>query len=98
MLQMPQGIPAGFFHATVHRGCCLSEEPDFQRSPESRGLKARMAAALLLALLAPALGGGTSPMTVALLLAGTGLVAVALPTKGLRAGFLVGAGLVLAGP
>ncbi len=55
-----------------------------------------MGAALLLALLAPALGGGTSVMAVAVLLAGVGLVVVGLPARGVRVGFLIGAGLVLA--
>ena len=65
------------------------------REAEDRGLKARSFAALLLALLAPALGGGTSQGAVAVLLAGVGLVAVALPARRVRVGFLVAAGLVL---
>ena len=51
----------------------------------------------MLALLAPALGGGTAPAAEAVLLAGAGIAAVALPARALRPGFLVGAGLVLAG-
>jgi len=51
--------------------------------------------ALLLALLAPALGGGTSPMAEGILLVGIGLAAAALPARQLRAGFLLCAGLLL---
>lgn len=54
-----------------------------------------MVAALALALLAPALGGGTSVMASAVLVAGIGLAALFLPARDLRAGFLVGAALVL---
>ena len=54
----------------------------------------RVAAALALALLAPALGGGTSPAAVAVLLAGAGLAAIMLPARTGR-GFLLWAGLML---
>jgi O-antigen ligase len=83
----------------------LSEEPHFKHprgssfpgtQPEGRGLSARIIAGLTLALLAPALGGGTSPIAAAVLLAGIGLAVLALPVREVRAGFLVLAGLVLA--
>ena len=51
--------------------------------------------ALLLALLAPALGGGASAEAQAVLLTGIGLVAAGLPARNVRTGFLIGAGLVL---
>ncbi len=71
----------------------LSEDLDSQLSRGASTFPGTVA--LLLALLAPALGGGTSPMAVAVLLAGIGLAAVALPARGLRAGFMAGAGLLL---
>jgi O-antigen ligase len=67
------------------------------RSPESmskRGVALPATAAVLLALLAPALGGGTSAMAVAVLMGGIVLVVLALPGRRLRAGYLIGAGVV----
>lgn len=54
-----------------------------------------MVAAVLLALLAPAAGGGTSPGAEVVLMAGIGLAAVGLPVRGVRRGYLIGAGVLL---
>ena len=82
-----------FFNGPLQSGCRLSEEPD---SNLSRGASFAGATAVLLAVLAPALGGGTSPVAVAVLLSGIGLAATARPPRGLKPGFLAGAGVLLA--
>jgi O-antigen ligase len=60
-----------------------------------RGFSLPATAALALALMAPALGGGTSDTAVTFLVGGIGLVALIAPARGLRPGFLIWAGLVL---
>jgi O-antigen ligase len=45
--------------------------------------------------LAPALGGGTSPLAIAILLTGIGIVTIAFPAAALRPAFLIGASLIL---
>ena len=67
-----------------------------KRETESRRLNPRVAMAVLLALLAPAMGGGTSAVAIAVLLAGIGLATVALPARRVQMGVLIGAGLLLA--
>jgi hypothetical protein len=60
-----------------------------------RGFSLPAAAALLLALLAPALGGGTSPLAEGVLMAGIAVVALVFPATAVRRGFWIGAGIVL---
>jgi len=94
----------------MHSAGQLSDETDPQllgeassrgRKEGSRGRRIgnreiyAVVAALTLALLAPALGGGTSVGAVGVLLMGVGFVAVALPAKGVKKGFLIGAGVAL---
>ncbi|HEX4085455.1 MAG TPA: O-antigen ligase family protein [Chthoniobacteraceae bacterium] len=55
----------------------------------------RVSAALTLALLAPALGGGTSPFATAVLMAGAGLIAVALPARWACNAWFLAAGVLL---
>jgi O-antigen ligase/Flp pilus assembly protein TadD len=85
-----------FFIPPLHTRSPLSEAPDSKSTRSSRAAALPGTVAVLLALLAPALGGGTSPAAVAVLMAGIGLAAATLPAKRLRHGFLVCAGLVLA--
>ena len=72
----------------------MSQPSDTQLS---RGAFHPGVAAVLLALLAPALGGGTGPLAMALLLAGVGAAALALPARSVPRGYFLGAGLVFAG-